>query len=100
MSYQETILACINTYLDENNISANQLSKELGVSNKIILDLRNGDRIDTNLLLNVFGHIFPDECDQDRVFINEYVKNMSLKELKILYKNKDMLLEELKYIKN
>lgn len=99
MSYQETILACINAYLDENNVSTSQISKQLGVSKKAMLDLRNKDRIDTNLLLDVFDHIYPDKGDQDRIFISEQVKDMSLKELKILYKNKDLLLEELKYIK-
>jgi hypothetical protein len=99
MSYQETILACVNAYLDEYNVSTSQISKQLGVSRKAMLNLRNGDKIDANLLLDVFDHIFPDKGDQDRIFINEKVKDMSLKELKTLYKNKDLLLEELNHIK-
>jgi hypothetical protein len=51
-----------------------------------MLDLRNGDKIDTNLLLEVFDHIFPDKGDQDRMFVSEYAKNMSLKELKHIKK--------------
>ena len=99
MPYHDTILATINNHLDEHNITTSEISAAVGAARKDMLALRNGDKKNTSLLLDVYNYLYPDQSDQDSMFIKAHVKDMSLKELKLLYRDKDLLLEDLKYIK-
>jgi hypothetical protein len=95
-----SILNIINEYLDNNNISTADISKAVDVSRKKMLNLRNNDIKDVNLLLEVFNYIYPDQGEQEYHFLYEEIKNCNLKELRQIYKNKDALLSDLEHIQS
>ena len=99
MSYYDTILEIINNRLDGHNITTNAISTAVGVARKTMVDFRNGDKQDNNMLFDIYNYLYQDLSDQDRNFLRQQVEDISLKELKVLYKNKDLLFDEIKYIK-
>ena len=97
--YYKTILDIINDHLDDNDITTDRVSRELNITRQKMLEFRNGDTININLLFEMFSHLFPQDNMRDYLFVKQKVKGLSLRELRTLYKNQDLLLEELDYIK-
>jgi hypothetical protein len=97
--HYKIILNLCNERADADGMSTTQLATMLGLSRKKLIDVRNGDTISSHTLFELFDLLYPDKSMQERAFISENVKGLSLPALKSLYKNKDKLFTELQYIK-
>jgi len=94
----KTILNVINSTLDKKDISTTDISNQMKVGREKMLNFRNGDVKDTTLLFNMFDYLYPSESDRDMVFLKEVMSTLPLSHLRNIYKNKEMILEDMKHI--
>jgi hypothetical protein len=99
METTDIILKIINDTLDTKNISTDTISQQLIVNRDKMVDFRNGDIKDTNLLYDCFDVLYP-RGTQDIVFLRELADSLSLKQLKGIFKNRDNLREDMKHLKS
>ena len=99
METTDIILNIINDTPDNKDISTDQIASKMKVNRDKMVDLRNGDIKDTNLLYECFDYLYP-RGTQDIVFLRELANSLSLKQLKGIFRNRDNLREDMKNIKS
>ena len=98
MTNYKTILNVINSTLDKKDISTTDISNQMKVDREKMCNFRNGDVKDTTLLFNLFDYLYPGRSDRDIVFLKEVMSTLPLSQLRNIYKNKEMILEDMKHI--
>jgi hypothetical protein len=98
-TYYKIILENINQTLDDKYISTTDIATKLKVDRNKMLDFRNNDIEDNSLLFEVFEWLYPDNNQQYVIFIKEMIKTCNLKELLNIYKNQNILREDMKCLK-
>jgi hypothetical protein len=96
----KTILNVINSTLDKKDISTTDISNQMKVDRSKMIIFRNGDVKDKTLLFNLFDYLYPSKSERDIVFLKEMMSTLPLKQLRNIYKNKEMIVEDMKHIRN
>ena len=89
----EVLISIINETLDARGIDSLEISRCLNVPKQEILLLRNGDKLDKNLLFDCLDYIIPSRSQQTIKFVQKVAKGYSTKHLRNMLKNKELITE-------